>query len=102
MARLGGMALGQAGSAAGHVSALAAIRVEARTRRAGELATDLQRLPGSGAHAKKKTLIAAEQDRPDVAHKRGEWQSTQPQIDPGRVVFLDETWAKTNMTRRYG
>jgi len=26
----------------------------------------------------------------------------QPQIDPAKVVFLDETWAKTNMTRRYG
>ena len=23
-------------------------------------------------------------------------------IDPDRVVFIDETWAKTNMTRRYG
>jgi transposase len=23
-------------------------------------------------------------------------------IDPRRVVFIDETWAKTNMTRRYG
>ena len=59
-------------------------------------------MPGTGADAKKKTLIAAEQDRPDVAHQRGEWQSAQPQIDPGRVVFIDETWAKTNMTRRYG
>ena len=37
-----------------------------------------------------------------MAHQRGEWQSAQPQIDPGRVVFIDETWAKTNMTRRYG
>jgi transposase len=59
-------------------------------------------VPGPGAYAKKKTLIAAEQDRPDVAYQRGEWQLTQPQIDPGRVVFIDETWAKTNMTRRYG
>lgn len=23
-------------------------------------------------------------------------------IDPGKVVFVDETWAKTNMTRTYG
>jgi transposase len=23
-------------------------------------------------------------------------------LDPDRLVFLDETWAKTNMTRRYG
>ena len=25
-----------------------------------------------------------------------------PQHDPARLVFLDETWTKTNMTRRYG
>jgi transposase len=51
---------------------------------------------------KKKTLIAIEQDRPDVAEKRDQWRSSQEQIDPDKVVFIDETWAKTNMTRRYG
>ena len=51
---------------------------------------------------KKKTLIANEQDRPDVAEKRTLWRASQEQIDPGKVVFIDETWAKTNMTRRYG
>jgi len=51
----------------------------------------------------KKTLVAAEQQRPDVAAKRHEfheWQIGLP--DPDRFVFLDETWVKTNMTRRYG
>lgn len=56
----------------------------------------------AGAVAKKKTLIASEQDRPDVAAQRTQWQATQEEIDPSRYVFLDETWAKTNMTRRYG
>jgi len=51
---------------------------------------------------KKKTLIAQEQDRPDVAEKRTQWRASQEQIDPAKVVFIDETWAKTNMTRRYG
>ncbi|MBZ0134764.1 MAG: hypothetical protein K8I27_00155 [Planctomycetes bacterium] len=23
-------------------------------------------------------------------------------LDPDRLVFIDETWVKTNMTRRYG
>lgn len=54
------------------------------------------------ADAKKKTLIASEQDREDVAQARQQWRSEQPAIDPDRVVFLDETWAKTNMTRTYG
>ena len=26
----------------------------------------------------------------------------QPALDPGRLVFIDETWAKTNMARRRG
>jgi transposase len=59
-------------------------------------------LPRAAPVAKKKTLIAAEQDRPDVAEARRQWAATQLEIDPDRVVFLDETWAKTNMTRTYG
>lgn len=54
------------------------------------------------ANAKKKTLIAVEQDRPDVAQRRNDWRTSQAEIDPARVVFIDETWAKTNMTRTYG
>jgi transposase len=65
-------------------------------------ANDLQCLPCIGTNSKKKTLIAAEQERPDVAQRRAEWQESQAEINPGQVVFIDETWAKTNMTRRYG
>lgn len=56
---------------------------------------------GCGANSKKKTLIAAEQEREDVARMRKAWKESQQQIDPQRVVFIDETWAKTNMTRTY-
>ena len=59
-------------------------------------------MPGVRPVAKKKTLIASEQDRPDVVLKRVQWRDSQAQIDPAKVVFIDETWAKTNMTRRYG
>jgi len=55
----------------------------------------------AGSVSKKKTLIASEQDRPDVAEARVQWRVAQPRIDPAKVVFIDETWAKTNMTRRY-
>ena len=54
------------------------------------------------AVAKKKTLIASEQDRPDVVEQRAAWRASQESIDPAKVVFIDETWAKTNMTRTYG
>lgn len=47
--------------------------------------------------ASKKTALASEQDRPDVARKRARWKARQGSIDPRRLVFIDETWAKTNM-----
>lgn len=53
----------------------------------------------------KKTLFAKEQDRPDVARRRARWLRFQRRIDPAivrRMVFIDETWAKTNMTRTHG
>ena len=52
--------------------------------------------------ASKKTLFATEQDRPDVARKRERWKAYQNRLDPARLVFIDETWAKTNMTRLRG
>lgn len=30
------------------------------------------------------------------------WKKVQPRLDPKRLVFIDETWAKTNMTRTRG
>jgi transposase len=63
---------------------------------------DLPGVQSPQADSKKKTLIAAEQEREDVAQKRAQWKQDQTQIDPERVVFIDETWAKTNMTRTYG
>lgn len=41
--------------------------------------------------------------RPDVAARRAAWQSAvMPELDLDRLVFLDETAAKTNMTRSHG
>mgnify|MGYP001365022720 CR=1 FL=1 len=51
---------------------------------------------------KKKTLRAAEQERPDVAEKRAAFRVEQLGLDPRRLVFIDETWATTNMTRLRG
>lgn len=33
---------------------------------------------------------------------RRKWRTQQRHWDPARLVFLDETWASTNMARRYG
>ena len=45
----------------------------------------------------KKTALAEEQHRPDVARRRTRWKRHQKGVDPRRLVFIDETWAKTNM-----
>ena len=37
-----------------------------------------------------------------MARKRERWKRYQGRIDPARLVFVDETWAKTNMTRTHG
>jgi transposase len=37
-----------------------------------------------------------------VARRRERWKRHQNKIDPARLVFIDETWAKTNMTRSHG
>lgn len=37
-----------------------------------------------------------------MAERRVEWRATQPGLDPGRLIFIDETWAKSNMTRLRG
>jgi transposase len=53
----------------------------------------------------KKTLLASEQDRPDIKAAREEWTTTrQPRmrLEPHRLVFLDETGTTTKMTRLRG
>jgi transposase len=47
-------------------------------------------------------IRAAEQDRPDVASRRALWQAEMMDLDVRRLVFVDETWASTNMARRCG
>ncbi|MCE9589329.1 MAG: IS630 family transposase, partial [Planctomycetes bacterium] len=47
-------------------------------------------------------MHASEQDRPDVAQRRTQWKDAQPTRDAKRLIFTDETWAKTNMVRTRG
>jgi transposase len=46
---------------------------------------------------KKKSAHASEQERPDVLKRREEWFDGQLDLDPAKLVFIDETWASTNM-----
>ena len=47
--------------------------------------------------ASKKSVVAGERDRPDVARRRAQWTKYQDRVEPERLVFIDETWTKTNM-----
>lgn len=42
-------------------------------------------------------MLPAEQLRPAIARRREQWRKYQGRLDPARLVFVDETWAKTNM-----
>ncbi len=50
----------------------------------------------------KKTAHASEQQRPDVLRRRRAWFALQPDLDPERLVFIDETGASTKMARLRG
>jgi transposase len=54
---------------------------------------------GSRHRTQKKTCHAAEQEREDVAAAR---RVSQIELSIDRLVFIDESWATTNRTRRHG
>jgi hypothetical protein len=62
----------------------------------------VHRAPAVASHHQKKVLIATERERPNVAEKRESLTREQPSLNPDRLVFIDETWAKTNMMRPRG
>src|SRR5208283_3535590 len=51
---------------------------------------------------KKKTGHASEQEREDVAAARQAWFEGQLDLDPRKLVFIDETSISTSMARRFG
>ena len=59
-------------------------------------------LRGSPDHAQEKSAHADEQSRPDVLNRRQAWFDGQLDLDPDRLVFIDETGASTKMARRHG
>ncbi|WP_353646998.1 IS630 family transposase [Mesorhizobium sp. WSM2240] len=50
----------------------------------------------------KKTAHASEQQRPDVLRRRIAWFDGQLDLDPERLIFIDETAASTKMARLRG
>src|SRR3546814_5392279 len=67
------------------------------TRGQGRLCAGLALRPCAGAELQKKSVLPAEQLRPKIARRRAQWRKYQGRLDPRHLVFIDETWAKTNM-----
>ena len=67
----------------------------------GELQGDLELLAGRAADVKKKPA-RRRAGSPGRGAAAGTVEEYQGRIDPRRLVFIDETWAKTNMTRLHG
>ena len=53
-------------------------------------------------HGRKKDPRRARAGSPRHRSPRKRWRTYQGLIDPRRLVFIDETWTKTNMTRLRG
>jgi transposase len=47
--------------------------------------------------ASKKSVVAGERDRHDVARRRAQWTKYQGRVEAERLVFIDETWTRTDM-----
>ncbi len=50
----------------------------------------------------KKSAHAEEQQRADVLRQRRDWFAGQADLDPLKLVFIDETGASTNLARKNG
>ncbi|VAW19061.1 Mobile element protein [hydrothermal vent metagenome] len=68
----------------------------------GGAVDDLVVLRAPRPHVQKKTAHAAEQEREDVKAASEAWFEGQLDLDPAKLIFIDETGAKTNMARIRG
>ena len=57
--------------------------------------------PGTGSRAK-KDRARQRAGPPRCPEAAAAWLDAQPYLEPERLVFIDETWAKTNMARTHG
>ena len=71
-------------------------------RHLGERRDDVEHGPSAGPDAEKKTVEASQRARDDIAEARRLWTKLQLKLDVRHLIFLDETWIKTNMARLVG
>ena len=69
---------------------------------ASSLASIWRFLRVCGITRKKPAPVADERGRPDVQRRRERWTRFRGRADPRKLVFIDETCMKTNMSPRHG
>jgi hypothetical protein len=70
--------------------------------RLAESGVSVSILRTSPNHIERKSAHATEQDRPDILKRRQAWFDGQLDLDPGQLVFIDETGATTKVARLHG
>ncbi len=73
-----------------------------RARAQGRDRHALALLRPARADVGKRSAHASEQERPDLLKRRQSWFDGQLDLDPAKLVFIDETSLSTKMARRYG
>jgi transposase len=73
-----------------------------RASRARQPTTLLTRYASQLCRPRKKSAHAAEQDRLSILRRRWAWFEGQLDLDPAKLVFIDETSASTNMALTRG
>ena len=81
---------------------LAELRAQLKARKIKVGQTSIFRFLNHLGLSYKKTVHASEQERPDVKAARAAWKENQPNLDPAKLIFIDETGASTKMARRFG
>jgi len=59
-------------------------------------------LDRAGLSFKKRACAPVSRTAPMFARRRRQWQEHQAKVAATRLIFVDETWVKTNMTRTHG
>src|SRR5271157_1574059 len=52
--------------------------------------------------ARVEDVVERQQRRPDVLEQRRDWFAFQLDLDPAKLVFVDETGASTSLARKHG
>ena len=73
-----------------------------RTDTSGGCPGDISSQPRFGAHPQDHLAPALTSPALAPQRRKGDVVNPQAHIDPRRLVFIDETWTKTNMTRLRG